>query len=282
MSLITPTVLERAPTRNLVDLATVRDRLLDGDTSEDALLAQLVSEASGAIADYLWGPGSNLGRQRYQATLAGTGRHRLNLPRIPLDPASLTVTIDDVALVAGTDYEVEDAAAGILWRGDRWAMRSYSAGEEPRAYIVCDWRGGWVLPDMLRTWATGLTLAAGDWLRPTSAALSPLLFEVTAAGASDAGTEPTWPTVAGETVAVGTATATARQADELPESLQSLAYVEVYHRYHQQRPGAREPFVTSLEAEGVVTRWAASEAESADLSPAVLAGLDRIADLRAA
>jgi hypothetical protein len=281
--MVTPTVLERAKTRNLIALATVRDRLLDGDTSEDTLLADLIAEASGAMADYVYGPGASLGRQLYQASLAGTGRHRLTLPRVPLDPESLTVTIDGTALVSGTDYEIEDAAAGILWRAERWPLHYRSAGEEPRATIVCEWRAGFVLPDMVRTWATGLTLAAGDWLRPTSAPLSPLLAEVTVAGASGAGAEPTWPTDPGETVAVGTATATARRAEEVPKGIQALAYIEVWHRYHAAK---RMPYLGAVDAEGqatsLISPTAGRHGEAHDLAPAVVAGLDRIADLRAA
>jgi hypothetical protein len=217
-------VLTAAPSRALIALATVKDRLGITGSTEDTRLTDLIAEASSAIVTFL---GRDLARQRYEESIAGHGRLLLQLARFPVDRDSVTMTVDAVA-VAATDFAYSDHEIGHLFRGIGWPL---SSDDDDRNNVVVTYKAGYVLPDQIRTWATALTLAAGDWLRPTSPALSPLLFEITTAGASGSGSEPTWPTTAGTTVTAGTAVATAREAWELPEHLRSLAWLAVQAKY---------------------------------------------------
>lgn len=256
------TTLTRSSTHNLVTLERVRLGILGStsDTSEDTLLQELIEGASEAMAGY-WG--RPFARQRYQYKVAGDGRCTLLLPIYPVDPDSVTVTINDTA---ETDFVVYDPAIGLLYRGSGWT--GTLDVDEPRNVVVT-FRAGWLLPDQVADFAATTAKTAGQWVRPSSATLSPLLFEVTTAGTTG-GSEPTWPTTAGDTVTSGTVTFTGRAVDELPRRLSELAYVEVYSRHQNRAPG-----VTSRSADGFSESYAAAQVES-DLCAQVRAGLDRL------
>ena len=92
-------------------------------------------------------------------------------------------------------------------------------------------------PDQVATWAVNAVKTAGVWVRPSSPTLSPLLFECTTAGTTHAATEPTWPTTTGETVTDGTAVWTARDAAELPQIIQTCAWLTMVYLREERSAG---------------------------------------------
>lgn len=247
-------VLVASSTAKLMSLADVKLRLGITDSSQDTVLGQIIDDASSAIATYL---GRDLARQRYLETVAGTGRVRLLLSRYPLDRDSITLTIDDLA---DTDWSVEDAETGRLWRDSGWPAGIWAIGEEPERSTAVTYKAGYVLPDQIVAWSTLLVVVAGSWVRPTvTATAPPLLMECTTAGTMAAG-EPTWPIVAGGTVTSGTAVFTARDAKELPHHLRDIAWLLVYAKY---RDLFRAPGVASLSGDGFSASFFATHTETA-------------------
>jgi hypothetical protein len=255
-------VLTRASTHNLVTLSRVRLGVLgsSSDDSQDELLEELISGASESMAGY-WG--RPFARQRYQYRVAGNGGCRLLLPVYPIDPDSVTMTIDDEA---ETDFVVLDPAIGLLYRGSGWPG---TVDVDEPLNVVVTFHAGWLVPDQIADFAITTVKTAGQWVRPSSPILSPLLFEVTTAGTTG-GSEPTWPTDAGDTVESGTAIFTGRAVDELPRRLFALAYVEVWHRYQNRAPG-----LAGQSADGFSEQYFATHTDT-DLSYPVRAGLDRL------
>jgi hypothetical protein len=256
-------VLTRSSTENLVDLATVKTRLGITDTSKDALLGVLITGASSAIADY-WG--RPFARQQYSEARCGNGRLELLLPRYPIDADSLSVTVDGVTV---TDYVVIDREIGKVYRPIAW-NRSYN----PLAplNVAITWKGGYVLPDQVTKWTSGAVLTLGGWVKPTSPASSPWLFEVTTPGTLS-GSEPNWSTVTatGQTIALGGGpVGTARDAQELPPKVADLCYVEVFHRFQNVPPG-----LAAISGDGFSESYFATHTET-DLCNPVRAGLDRM------
>jgi len=244
-------VLSRTPYPGLVSLAAAKAYLGITDSTSDTLLQSLIDAVSNLFEVEIGRP---LLRQQYEETLPGEDRKRLLLSRFPIDPDSVAVEINDVA---DTTFSVEESSTGTLYRATSWPSRYPALGEASQSNIAVTYRAGWVPPDALRTWSTGLTLASGAWLRPSSPASSPLLFEITTAGASGSGSEPTWPTTAGATVAVGTATATARDAVEVPKAIALMASFTVYMIWKAKD---RQPGMTSLSADGFSASWSADAA----------------------
>lgn len=242
-------VLTAASTSALITLAAVKDRLGITDSSQDAALTQLIAEASSAIVAFL---GYDLARQRYEERRPGNGSALLQLARFPIDRASVSLEIDDVAQ---TDFSVDDEMLGHLFRPCGWTG---PCSAEDRNNVVIAYKAGYVLPGQITTWTAGATVALGSWLRPTSPALSPLLFEVTTAGILHSA-EPTWPTTVDATVVNGTATLTARDAIELPAVIQQCAWLTVYD--FQQRV-SRAPGLSSLSADGFEQSFFATQTET--------------------
>ncbi len=216
-------LLTASPTDRLLSVAAARAYLgLGSDTSKDATIAALQSAISSAFAEYLGFP---LQRQRYEETVPGTGRQLLILSCRPVDRDSFTVVVDEVTQVlADGDFAVYDAAQGLLFRKYTWPLLNVAPGNDGQAHIVLTYKAGWVLPEFVGTWTTVAAVTLGRWIRPSSPALSPLLFEVTTAGTAGVA-EPTWPTTSGETVTDGTAVLTARDAIELPAILTLAAQI---------------------------------------------------------
>ena len=115
-------VTSKSSTTALVDLSTVKDRLGISDSSQDARLTDLIAEASSAIVAYV---GRDLARQTYQESLSGNNRARLSLARFPVDPESVTLTIDDVAVqeIARCVEIFEFAGIDAVRRGSSMARR---------------------------------------------------------------------------------------------------------------------------------------------------------------
>lgn len=120
-------ILTPATTTDLIQLATVKAHLRPAPvgTTEDARLADLIRWASAAINRYCR---RTFARQKYRETLAGSGSQLLMLTRTPVEADATTrlVTSASITGAAVTDYRVEDAFAGILWRESGWPT-SYGA-----------------------------------------------------------------------------------------------------------------------------------------------------------
>lgn len=205
-------VLAPAGHTNLCTMQQVKDRLGLTGSGEDAKISALILTASRRIASYL---GRELARARYEQTESGTRRLRLLLSVRPVDRDSVTVENDDIA---DTDFSVEDAAQGILYREGGWWTTQPTPIEPAEAAIAVTYKAGYVLPDDLSTWSAAATVAAGDWIQAPASDPQPYLFEVTTGGVTGA-SAPTWPTTAGATVTDGTAVLTARDAVALPADL---------------------------------------------------------------
>jgi hypothetical protein len=269
-------VLTRAASSLLVPMATVKARLGITDTSEDAMLTELLEQVTGAFAAEV--PRLALMRQRYRETIDGRGRTRLVLAKAPIDPDSVTLTIDGTA---ATDFSVEAADAGVLYREDGWDEGALGLpGEDSEQNISVTYHAGFIPPGsaagrgVWTAWAAAMTPVVGAWVKPTNPTASPLLMECTVAGTADATTEPAWPTVAGTTVIDGTAEWTARSVHALPATVSGLAFLAVRDlRAEQSTPAA----ISSMQADGVVEARSVSMLQEAvgGISKGVLAALRR-------
>ncbi len=257
-------VLTRSAYGSLVTLAGAKEHLGVTGATEDAAIAAILERVRGLFEGELGRP---LLRQRYLETLPVSSRHRVALSAYPIDAYQVTAEAYGDTLEA----DAIDPAGGVLYRNAGWSGGA-AVAEEAEPALEVTYYGGWLPPDAVQTWATGLTVAAGAWLRPTSPALSPWLFEVTTAGATGAGpAEPTWPTTAGETVTAGTAVLTARDAVEVPAGVQAVALYVTGLLYSA---GKREAGLTSLSADGFSASWAATVAAAAGLPEEARRALD--------
>lgn len=243
-------VLTRSSVSTLVALAALKTELGVSGTSLDAQLTRILSRVGDEFAQYIGWP---LLRQQYLYTVAGNGRHRLLLPARPVDPGSVSIEIDEVALVlADEEYAVEDGEQGILFRSLGWNISPAIAGEDGEANVAVTFKAGWVASEVISAWtALDATIANATtkWIRPSSPQLSPYLFEVTTAGTLGA-TEPTWPSAADTAVPSGTAVLTSRVAAELPPALYEAAMAEAISVYEGSR--AAVPVGIASEREGSV------------------------------
>lgn len=254
------TVLTPALVTDLVTLAQVKARYGYPD-AEDSLVGDYIDEISSAIRQHF---GRELARQRYQETLAGRGRKRLRLACNPIDPDSVTVTVDGTA---ETDFEVEEWESGTIYLAGGWP-------DSEERDVAVTYKGGFLMPaattaaGVVTGWSATQAYAAGAWVRSVATAAA-LRFECTTAGTS-AGTEPTWPTTAGTTVTDGTAVWTARQAVELPPVLRSLAAMAVRDLYSgAQRPAG----LLSSQADGYMESFSVTGSSTGSLSPELLSAL---------
>lgn len=230
------TVLELSSTARLVALATVKLRLGITDSAQDSLLTDLIDEASSAITDVL---DFELARQRYEDRFFGNGRRTLVLGRWPVDPATLTITVDDVAV---TDFEL-DPDSGLVYRQLGWP-----SGDGEDRNILADYFAGYILPDQIQTWSAALAIdaVAAPWARPSSPSLSRFLFLADDDGTTG-GAEPTWPTTAGGAVDDNGITWTAHVAQALPKVLSGVAIGVVRSLFHRRN---LDPATTQIQADG--------------------------------
>lgn len=134
--------------------ATVATELAGGVLSSDARLPRLIAVASAAIASYL-----DRGQLHYSAAITekvkAFGRPRLVLDVTPI-VAITSITLDDGTVVASTDYTIENARAGFLYRRAGWASTGLVRGGLPpgndpapgteESSITVVYGGGWVCP----------------------------------------------------------------------------------------------------------------------------------------
>lgn len=231
--------LQAAPVAALISLDRVKARLNVTGSALDETLGELIDEASGAIAALFDDP---LVRQSYRQALGSHCRTRIQISRLPVDPDSVAVTFDGVSV---TDYSIEDAAHGWLYRAGGWGRwYGVAPGEDPERRILVTYKAGYIpqasvpTAGAVTTWTASVAFPRGAWVRPSSADLTPLLMECTAAGTSGA-TEPEWP-AAGVAVVDGGATWIARQAQELPKVIRQAAFSTTRSLYlgeTQRSPG---------------------------------------------
>lgn len=260
-------VVTAASTSKLISLHDVKQRLgIEGNQSDD-LLSELIEDASSAVAEYLGR--ASLSRQQYEEKLSGNDRLRIHLSQIPVDPDSVTLTIDGTA---DTDFSVESKQAGTLFREGTWSHGDAAdwVGQASEENLVVTYKGGWVLPDQISTWAKSKSYAAGAWVRPSSPALSPLLYECTTAGTSGS-SEPAWGTTAGGTTTDNSVTWTARDAAELPRVLRSCAFLAVQDLWTATTRGGD---VQEIEADGMRERYFERRRGAAGLPEGVQRSLD--------
>lgn len=108
-----------ATSRSLTSLARAKQSLGITDTSQDALLTELIARASDEVVAYLRlsstddGSISTLARQTYVETMRSQGAtYRIYLMRRPI--ASITsIVVDDVELTQDTDYLLASAQGAI-------------------------------------------------------------------------------------------------------------------------------------------------------------------------
>ena len=142
------TVTVPATVKKLTTLARVKAELGLTDTSADAVLTDLITQASDAIATEchrVWG------RETVTETLPGTGRRLLGLSRTPL----ITITSITEDGVAVTDYTIEDAAQGALARENGW-WPTVAGGWDSVAYS-----SGYIWPIPALRWRYAITYQAG-------------------------------------------------------------------------------------------------------------------------
>jgi hypothetical protein len=205
--------LVRADTTRAVEVAEVKSRLGITVSTHDAVIGSIADDLTSQIVEYM--KGRPLALQRYRETIIGDGETRLLLSRMPVEAGSVAVTID---ATADTDWSLEDG--GILYREDGW-------DEDTEPNVVVTYYAGWLMPGVVSAWSAAQSVAAGGWIEPSAPSLSPMLFQATAAGTTHATTEPTWPTVAAETVTDNGITWTARAVEELPLLVRGCAYLAV-------------------------------------------------------
>lgn len=237
-------VTSAASDRKLCTLSEVKLRLgIRGEgAADDERLDGLIVAVSATIESFLGRP---LARQTYQEGISGTGRRRILLSRYPVDANSTSLTISGDAQ---TDYTVEAAEIGQLWREGGWTENAAVAGQDGEANVVVTYKAGYVLPNWISTFEISKTYSVGDWVRSASP-VKDLLFEVTAGGLS-ATAAPTWPTTAGLTVVSNAATFTARHALELPMDIREAAILGVATWF---RGGLDVPAIVERESLGPVS-----------------------------
>lgn len=215
-------------------LSRVKSHLGISGTSQDLELSALI-RATGQSFVGVNGLQRDFYRRSWRVRTPGIGGSLLPLPVWPIESVSVVAEgPDDYATpISAADYEIAQDEYGrtqCLYRYDGWgesrgmyAARQGSGGDEALDYRV-DCIAGWLMPDEVTDWSTGLVLTLGDYVRSSTPSL--FLFETTTAGTMGAA-EPTWPTTLGGTVVSGTATLTARAARRWPDELEEAALLTV-------------------------------------------------------
>jgi hypothetical protein len=141
--------------RALCTLADVKEELGLTVATYDTRLERLIHAVSDAIASYC---GRSLHYDAAVAeSVAGFGGTRLLLSHTPI--VSITSITIDTGLLAATDYEIEDANAGFIYRPSGWSWTAREAndivgdgvaGTEERSIDVV-YKGGYVTAGQVTT-----------------------------------------------------------------------------------------------------------------------------------
>lgn len=140
-------VITPAANKQLTTVDVVKSELGISDTSQDTLLAKLIDQASDAIVSFCGRP---FAREDYRETVPGYGTNRLLLSRTPIVQISSVVADSEII----TDYLLENAEAGILYRkrGWQWAptlgwhITWQPVGGSENLNFTVDYTAGYVLP----------------------------------------------------------------------------------------------------------------------------------------
>lgn len=224
-------IVSRARYTDLIELSTVQARLAPNVSSaDDAYLQELIREASDAIVAYCNRP---FARESYSEMVVLDGSEYMVLSRMPIESFT-DPTVDGFEITGGIIHEEED---GILFREDRWIPLSTSinwsifpTGNGSKKWATVAYVAGYLLPGQVQDWAATTAFVAGDFVQSSDSSVF-LRFECTTAG-DTGGSEPTWPTVAGDTVTDGTVVWTAREAKELPKNVVRAAWETVHGWYN--------------------------------------------------
>lgn len=147
MSLVVTTAAEKEEKR-IVSLASVKTRLGITGNSSDAVLIEIIDEASQMICDYL---DRTLAQQTYTETIPGTGMTTLMLSAVPI----LSITSATYDGTAQTDYSIANYESGILYRQDGWQVAAASISD-----LVHDPHPGFEKPDWVFVYKAGYTMPA--------------------------------------------------------------------------------------------------------------------------
>jgi len=123
-------------------------------TADDPVLSDMIERASSAIARECR---RTFGRETVAETLDGTGTRLLGLSVTPI--VSITSVTEDSVTLASTEYSIEDAESGALYRLNGWGRSSglrmwgteafasgyIMPGYQDRRYTVT-YVGGYLLP----------------------------------------------------------------------------------------------------------------------------------------
>ena len=150
------TVVTPASTTLLTTVGRVQAELGLTAGEDTDLLAGMIERASSAIARECR---RVFGRETVTETLDGSGSRLLALSRTPIVSVA-SVTEDGVALAA-TEYAVEDAEAGALYRQDGWGR----AGGY-RMWGTEAFSSGYILPGSASTLRYAVTYTGGYLLPP--------------------------------------------------------------------------------------------------------------------
>lgn len=240
-------VLERSLSPDLARLDEVLARIAPEESGAGALLAGLITSASGLLEAAIGRP---LLRARYRETqeLPG-GRRHLVVNRPP-------VSRDELVAPGELALGRTDLGAGLL-----------SFGTDLPTETAVEFWGGWVSPALVVAWAPTTAVELGRWVAVPG---SPWLMEATQGGTTS-GAQPAWPGERGGTITDGSVTWTAREAEVVPRALQDLCYVAVFAAWERLD---RSPELVSRRADAFSETYQTSR-ELAELPGNVLAGAAR-------
>lgn len=195
------------------------------------------------------------------------GDFRLAVSRPPIiSVASIT---ENGTAVDATDYEVQDAEAGLILREDGWTREDlgYEGGQLlQKATVEVTYAGGYVLPGT--AWSTNTFVLSGAFVRPTSAS-NQNVFQAGGDGTTG-GPEPTWPGTVGATVVDGGVTWTNVGPRTLPRGLERIAINGAVQLWR----GRGRPRGIRQESVGAASRTYANDAAHPFFSPEDLLALE--------
>lgn len=146
------TITVPATETRLTTLERVKAELGVTDTTDDAVLEGMLDRASSAIADETR---RVFGVHTVTETLDGTGSRLLGLSRTPI--IAVSAVLEDGTAI--TDYSIEDAGAGALYRANGWGrsggLRMWGTEAFSSGYILpgyqdlrysVTYQAGYILP----------------------------------------------------------------------------------------------------------------------------------------
>jgi hypothetical protein len=142
---------------DLTTVQAVADELGGAVGVGDTRLPRLIHAASAAVLGYINADAIHYAAAFVEKVTPRLGHPRLVLNRMPIISIGSIVLADGTTL-APTDYELEDAKAGFLWRSTGWVWPGLLRGgllyTDPdmgteRASITVTYAGGWVTPNQV-------------------------------------------------------------------------------------------------------------------------------------